>query len=162
MIQIYENIEVWTCGLQVHQTSRNLKILLAMPFHVWNLTLESHPPPFIGKKFRRRDLSPPVSPAPITGEPNDPLPCRNSFIVLQYKAMSYLPLICKEFIGYQQLRGDYVYSMHSQYEILLPLSILTSFLEYCDFRFCTQIETYNFVIKRLIIFMSFTQRQSVR
>lgn len=75
-----------------------------MPFHVWNLTLESHPPPFIG--------SPPVSPAPTTGEPNDPLPCRNSFIVLQYKAISYLPLICKEFIGYQQLRGDYVLWNH--------------------------------------------------
>lgn len=65
----------------------------------------------------------------------------------------YLLLNCKEIIGEQQSRENHIYSIHSQCDIHLPLTIMTSFFEYCDVRCCTQIETCNYVIKRLISFI---------
>lgn len=51
-----------------------------------------------------------------------------------------------------QSRGDYIYLIHSQYEIFHPLSIMTSFLEYYDIRIRIQIETCN-VVQKIMIFI---------
>lgn len=49
------------------------------------------------------------------------------FLYMYYYILNYLLLNWKKIIGLQQSCGDHVYPIHSQYEIYLSLSIMTSF-----------------------------------
>lgn len=88
--------------------------------HIFENTPKRLPPP---SKDPRMDWSPFLISFAYS---NFPFPIVQFILSVDY-SISYLLLNCLKIIGLQQSHGYHVCSLHSQYIILLPLSIMSSF-----------------------------------